>query len=126
MEFNKCHVNQVANNCHLLFCLDDILDSIEIWRNQYAYIILQTIADVFDIEYNYPVTDLGIGTEETSILDDSINSVWNELKDDTSFNCTFESVNTTFDDDTINDCTGMSDTESNYSGNISLFEMLDD
>ena len=124
MEFNKFHINQVVSNCHLLFCLDDVLDRIEIWRNQYAYVILQTIADVFrDIEYNYP--DADFSTENMSILDESINSIWSELRSDSSFNRTFESLNITCED-TANDCTDMSDTESNYSSNNSLFQMLVD
>ncbi len=54
MEFNKFHINQVVNNCHMLFGLHDVHEHVEIWQNQYACIILQIIAEVFgNIEYNY-------------------------------------------------------------------------
>ncbi|CAB4025121.1 Hypothetical predicted protein, partial [Paramuricea clavata] len=124
MEFNKFHIKQVANNCHLLFCLDDVLEHIEIWRHQYACVILQVISEVFgDIEYAYSDADLSI--ENISMLDESINSVWNELREDSSFNSMFDSLNVTADD-TTDDCNDMSDTESNHSGNNSLFQMLVD
>ncbi len=121
MEFNKFHINQVVNNCHLLFSLHDVHEHVEIWRNQYACIILQIIAEVFgDIEYNYLEE---LSTENSSILDESIDSVLKDIRDDSSFNSTFESLNITFDHDTrTDDGTDMSHNASNNS----LFQMLVD
>ena len=42
------HINQVVENCHRLFSLNDVLDCIEIWRQKYAVLILQTLKDVFN------------------------------------------------------------------------------
>ncbi|CAB4029145.1 Hypothetical predicted protein [Paramuricea clavata] len=74
------------------------------------------IAEVFgDIEYECSHADLS--TENVSMLDESINSVWNELREDSSFNSMFESLNVTADDTTDDvDCNDMSDAESNHSG----------
>lgn len=70
LEFNKFHIRQVLANCHLLFSLKDVFEHIEIWRNQYAYIILQINAEVFnDIEFSNP---LNTSSDDISSLDESI------------------------------------------------------
>ncbi|XP_028402242.1 Werner syndrome ATP-dependent helicase homolog [Dendronephthya gigantea] len=121
MEFNKFHIKQVLDNCHLLFSLTDVHERIEIWRNQYACVILKVIAEVFDdIEYDIP-GDLSAGN--TSVFDESINSAWNELRNDSSFNHMFDSVDNTIADTTLGD-TEMSEMDSNYSGNSGLFQNL--
>lgn len=121
MEFNKFHIKQVLDNCHLLFTLDDVNDHIEIWRHQYACVILKVIADVFDdVECDIP-DDLSTGN--ISIFDESINSAWNELRDDSSFNHMAHSTNNTLADTTQCD-TDMSEIESNYSGNSGFFQNL--
>ena len=121
MEFNRFHIQQVVNNCHLLFCLNDVLEHIEIWRNQHAHVILQIIADVFnDIVY---IPDNTTSNDNISSLDETINSVWSELRNDSSLYSTLQSQQETLDDTVINDTT-MSNVESDSYNNSALFKML--
>lgn len=121
LEFNKFHIRQVLANCHLLFTLKDVFEHIEIWRNQYAYIILQIIAEVFnDIEFKHP---LNTSSVDISSLDESIDSVWNEIRNDSYFNSLFESLHETMDYTTDENVSNMSVMESD-TDNSDLFDML--
>ena len=47
LEFNSFHVQQVLNNCHLLFTMKDVLKHCEIWHKKYTTAIMK-ILGVFD------------------------------------------------------------------------------
>lgn len=122
MEFNRFHIKQVVNNCHLLFCLNDVLKHIEIWQKQYAHVILQFVAEVFDdIEYNYPENT---SNDNISSLDESINSVWNDIRNDSSFDNTLQTETQQNTIDTEMNDTDMSNVESDTSKNSAIFHML--
>ena len=79
MEFNMFHINQVVENCHRLFSLNDVLDCVEIWRQKYAVLILQTLKDVFnDEEIEVPIE------ESTSDCDETVLSDWNMIRNDST------------------------------------------
>lgn len=78
LEFNMFHINQVMESCHKLFTVDDILQSVEIWRHHHAKCVLKVLNDVFgdvDIE--------SLCFEENS-LDNTIASDWGEIRDDSA------------------------------------------
>ena len=45
LEFNMFHINPVLDSCHCLFTIDDVLESVEIWRNKYAVNILKIVKE---------------------------------------------------------------------------------
>ena len=58
LEFNMFHINQVLDRCHCLFTIDDVLESVEIWRNKSAVNILKIVKEIFgdaNIELLYQV-----------------------------------------------------------------------
>ena len=121
LEFNKFHIRQVLANCHLLFSIKDVFEHIEIWRNQYAYVILQIIAEVFkDIEFRHT---LNTSSDDISSLDKSIDSVWSEIRNDSYFDSLFESLHETIDYTTDENVSNMSVMESD-TDNSALFDML--
>lgn len=82
LEFNMFHINQVVNNCHSLFSLEDVLEAVEIWRNEYAFSILKIIKEIFG-ETNI---DMPSDLEIPDILEASIPE-WNEwdmVRDDST------------------------------------------
>ncbi len=80
MEFNSFHVNQIVDNCHKLFTVEDIVDCVEIWRQKYAIDILKQINEVFkDVDVKL------IGNfDQPFDCSASINIDWNQLRDDST------------------------------------------
>ena len=80
MEFNSFHVNQIVDNCHKLFTVEDIVDCVEIWRHKYAIDILKQINEVFkDVDVKL------IGNFDQSFdCSASIYIDWNQLRDDST------------------------------------------
>ena len=59
--------------------LNDVLDCVEIWRQKYAVLILQTLKDVFnDEEIEVPIE------ESTSDCDETVLSDWNMIRNDST------------------------------------------
>ena len=82
LEFNMFHINQVLDNCHTLFSLEDVLEAVEIWHNEYAIAILKIIKEIFG-ETNIDIpSNLGM----PDVLEASIPE-WNEwdmVRDDST------------------------------------------
>ncbi len=47
LEFNMFHISQVLDSCHSLFTINDVPESVEIWRHKYAVDMLKIVKDVF-------------------------------------------------------------------------------
>ena len=47
LGFSELQIEQVVINCETLFCLEDVLRSIEIWDMRHAKKILDVLSDVF-------------------------------------------------------------------------------
>ena len=47
LEFNMFHINQVTDSCHCLFMINDVVNSVEIWRHKYAIDILKILMEIF-------------------------------------------------------------------------------
>ena len=82
LGFNMFHINQVVENCHNLFSLQDVLEVVEIWRNEYAIAILHIIKEIFG-ETNM---DIPCDMEISDVLEASIPewNEWNMLRDDST------------------------------------------
>ena len=72
------------------------------------------------IEY---ISDNTTSNDNISSLAETINSVWSELRNDSSLYSTLQSQQETLDDTVINDTT-MSNVESDSYNNSALFKML--
>ena len=46
LEFGTFHISQVLDSCHSLFTIDDVVETVEIWRNKYADDILKIAKNV--------------------------------------------------------------------------------
>lgn len=79
LEFNNFHINEVIENCHKLFTLEDVISNVEIWRHQYALGILQQISDVFGDIMEIPTFDNDESAHNYSIISD-----WDQIRDDSS------------------------------------------
>ena len=47
LEFNSFHINQIVENCHLIFSLRDVSEVVEIWRQKYALAIINILSGIF-------------------------------------------------------------------------------
>ena len=55
LEFSMFHISQVLDSCHSLFTIDDVVESVEIWRNKYADDILKIAKNVLgDTNIKFP------------------------------------------------------------------------
>ena len=79
LEFNMFHISQVLDSCHSLFTINDVPESVEIWRHKYAVDILKIVKDVFgDTNVELPDDLDQPDLEETNF------SEWNMIKDDST------------------------------------------
>ena len=79
LEFNSFHINQVVERCHHLFTMEDVLESVEIWRSQYAIDILRVLNEIFgDIKIELP------SLEEQHDFSNTVFSDWSEIRNDSS------------------------------------------
>ena len=69
----------MLDTCHSLFTIDDVLESVEIWRNKYAVDILKIIKDVFG-DTNIELPD----NLEQFYLDETNFSEWDMIRDDST------------------------------------------
>ena len=121
LEFNMFHIQQVLDNCHQLFNLDDILEKCEIWNKNYAKAILKILAEVFDDIDGYDFEE-SIVEDDTDSSFNGGNSPWDEMRNDSSL---LDSFN--FDDTEIMDYESdesLDLTLSEHTFNNSLFESL--
>ena len=77
-------IDQVVNNCETLFCLDDVIQKVEIWEMCHAKKILDVLGQVFD-----DVTSSGMdmvcdtgNTSDCEIDDDVLLGEWVALTED--------------------------------------------
>ena len=122
LEFNLFHIQQVLDNCHRLFNLDDILENCEIWNKDYAKAILKILAEVFDdmdhLDFDF---EESMVEEEIDSSFESSNALWDEMRNDSSLLDSFNLDDTEimdFESDKSLDLTS----ECNF--NNSLFESL--
>lgn len=86
LEFNMFHFNQVVENCHRIFTLQDVQRYIEIWRMSYAVLILSAISQVFgDIDFDPTDFDLGKETLELTSYSD-----WSQIQNDSTLHELFD------------------------------------
>ena len=84
LEFNSFHINQIVENCHLIFSLRDVSEVVEIWRQKYTLAIINILSEFFgDID---TTTELPAVENEAIHKRDSILSEWAQLQDDSSVN----------------------------------------
>ena len=84
LEFNSFHIQQIVNNCNVIFTVKNVSQVVEIWRDKYAIAVIKILHDIFgDIDLS---TDLP--THEDESVDEyySMNSDWGQLRDDSSPN----------------------------------------
>ena len=100
LEFGHSQINQVLENCHLLFSFTDIKKYVEIWRNVYANNVLVALHEVFK-DFPLEVSNLKLTMDDEHEI---IDTDWAEIRDDTSMAFDFdnstllENTNTTVDD----------------------------
>ena len=83
LEFNSFHVQQVLNNCHLLFTMKDVLKHCEIWHKKYATAIMKILGEVFDdMEEYYEDNEMFEDKENSTIV--SYEPVWDDIRNDSS------------------------------------------
>ena len=85
LEFNSFHIEQVLGNCKQLFTVQDILNNVEIWRHNYAIIVLEIIREIFG-----DMTEELLSNKDDLRLDDSILSDWEHIRDDSKLNSLFD------------------------------------
>ena len=77
MEFGNIQIQQVINNCHKLFTLEDVKKCVEVWRNNHAHGILRAVSVVFGLDHEIP-----------EIIDDTQEILadidWGDLRDDST------------------------------------------
>ena len=79
LEFNMFHISQVLDSCHSLFTIDDVLESVEIWRHKYAVDILKIVKDIFR-DSNIELPD---DLEQSNLYETNF-SEWNMIRYDST------------------------------------------
>ena len=84
LGFSELQIEQVVINCETLFCLDDVLRSIEIWDMRHAKKILDVLSDVFgDIDSSVlnMLHNTGVQSDD-ECDDDELLGEWAALAED--------------------------------------------
>lgn len=84
LGFSELQIEQVVINCETLFCLEDVLRSIEIWDMRHAKKILDVLSDVFG-DINSSVLNMlhNTGVEsDDECDDDELLGEWAALAED--------------------------------------------
>lgn len=84
LEFNQYHTEQVMNNCHRLFAVDDITSYVEIWRANHANNILLLLSKVFQDMIIYVDSLVFEDKSDDDEEDDELNSTWQGICDDSA------------------------------------------
>lgn len=78
LELGDFFINQVLENCHKIFKVQDVFNYVEVWRKEHAIAILDIIGGCFgDIQ---KVAELDVELME----DIDIDMDWEELRDDST------------------------------------------
>ncbi len=81
-EFDHYQIKQVIRHCHYLFCMEDILDHVELWRNTHANNVFIALKEVFgDMEDNNYAS---IISEEDFEDMELVEEDWEDIRDDNS------------------------------------------
>lgn len=84
LEFNSFHIQQIVNNCNVIFTVKNVSEVVEIWRDKYAIAVIKILHNIFgDIDLS---TDLQSHEDESVDEHYSMNSDWGQLRDDSSLN----------------------------------------
>ena len=88
-------IDQVLENCHRIFNVQDVFNYVEVWRKEHAVAIVNIISQCFG--------DIGQVAElDAQILDDiDIDMDWEELRDDSTLIDMAQSID---DDSFSTDC----------------------
>ena len=88
LEFSYFHVSQVVKKCAHLFSLEDIYNSVEIWRTSYAQQILVILSEVFN---DIDLADIAFNSDdENEQLHEPMDSDWEDVRDDSSINISLD------------------------------------
>ena len=80
LEFGKDHIDQILNHADTIFTVDDIMESVDIWKKTHANDVLEIFGKVF-ADIDVPVQCI----EEEESDEDSPNEAISEIVDDPSF-----------------------------------------
>ena len=112
LGFSELQIEQVIDNCETLFCLEDVMATVEIWDIRHAKKILDVLGQVFtDViaigeEMAY---DAG-GDSDDELEDNVLLGDWAALAEDEELlslltgNLSFSGMESTIQDDTHQDC----------------------
>ena len=80
VEFGPLQIDQVIENRTKLFTVPDIMNCVEIWRKEYAHDILKIFSRTFG-----DIDELPVELDDSN-LDDTLDTDWLEIRDDSSEN----------------------------------------
>jgi hypothetical protein len=103
MQFGKSQIQEIMENCTVLFTVSDIMEYVNVWQRKHAISVLNILHDVFgDIssDYSQTMSDSDSSREEDE-LEGPHDKEWQDVMDDSSFlsliNFSDCSVETTFE-----------------------------
>ena len=109
-EFGFYQIEQVMNNCHALFNMEDILSKVELWRHVHAnniYVMLsETFKDMCELDGDIQMSEEEFKDREI-VLED-----WEDIRDDSSmYNSTIDisadaNMDSSFENNFIEDSKG--------------------
>ena len=104
MQFGKSQIQEIMENCNVLFTVGDIMEHVNIWQHKHAMSVLKIFHDLFgDTSSGYcqTMSDSDSSREEDE-LEGPYDNEWQDVMDDNSFlsliNFSDCNVETTFEE----------------------------